>query len=439
MNPRILALALASACALAACSQAQHATDAAAATGRAPPAAAATAAIAPDGVSEKAMAIHRRALNLDTHLDTPALFSRPGWDIADRHSYADDGSQVDYPRMVEGGLDGGFWAVYTGQGPRDATGNLHARDFGLRRLSEIREMVAGHADTFELATRPEDAARIKAAGKRSVYISMENAYQLEYDPSLLSFYYQQGLRMLSLVHTTNNDFADSSTDPKGPEWHGISPAGRKLVEQANKLGILLDQSHASNDVFDQMIALSKAPIILSHTAAFDVNAHPRNLDDARIRTLAEHGGVIQVNSLSGYLVPVNASDAYKEEMKALFQSMGERKSMTPEQRKALMARRKALDAKYGIKRATFDDYMKHVLHIIEVAGPEHVGLGADWDGGGGVDGYDDIAALPKVTQRLLDAGYDEKQIDGILGGNVVRLLETVQNAADPEAVKAALE
>lgn len=438
MNKRILALVLASACTLAACSQAPQAASGAAES--APSTAApATGAVAPDGVSEKAMAIHRRAINLDTHLDTPALFSRPGWDIADHHHFDDDGSQVDYPRMVEGGLDGGFWVIYTGQGPRDQAGNLRARDFGLKRLSEIREMVAAHADKFEIATKAEDAARIKAAGKRSVYISMENAYPLEYDPSLLSFYYKQGLRMLSLAHTSNNDFADSSTDPKGPEWHGISPAGRKLVEQANKLGIILDQSHASNDVFDQMIELSKAPIILSHTAAFDVNAHPRNIDDARIRKLAEHGGVIQVNSLSGYLVPVDASDAYKAEMKALFQSMGDRKAMTPEQRKALMAKRKEIDAKYGIKRATLDDYMKHILHIIEVAGPEHVGLGADWDGGGGVEGYDDIAALPKITQRLLDAGYSEQQIEGILGGNVVRLMEAVEKAADPEAVKAALE
>lgn len=399
----------------------------------------ASAVSAAGGVSAKARAIHARAIVLDSHLDTPEHFSRRDWNITDRHRLDDDGSQVDYPRMVEGGLDGGFWVIYTGQGPRDTAGDLRARDFGLKRLSEIRETFAAHADKFELATRPEDAIRIKASGKRIVYISIENAYPLEYDPSLLRFYFKQGVRMLGLVHTSNNDFADSSTDPKGPEWHGLSLRGKALVEQANKLGILIDQSHGSNDEFDQLIELSKAPIVLSHTASHDINAHPRNIDDARIRTLAAHGGVIQVNSLSGYLVPGSNDPAYKTEVGKLFADFGASKNATAEQRKQALERKKAIDAKYGVRKATFDDYLRHLLHVIKVAGWEHVGLGADWDGGGGGEGYEDVGKLPKLTQALLDAGYDERQIDGILGRNLIRLLGEVQERADPEAVRAALE
>ena len=401
----------------------------------------AQAGTGPARISEHARALQAQAINLDTHLDTPALFSRPGWKITDRHAFNDDGSQVDYPRMVEGGLDGGFWAVYTGQGARDEAGDLHARDAGLVRLADIREMVAANPDKFELATRADDAARIKAAGRKSVYISMENAYPLEHDPSLLSYYYKQGLRMLSLVHTSHNDFADSAgmgTAPEG-EHGGLSNKGRALVEQANRLGIIIDQSHASNTVFDQMLALSKAPIILSHSAAFDVFAHSRNIDDARLRALADKGGVIQVNSLGSYLIDTGMTPEYRAQWRRIHQAFGDRDALTAEQRQQMDAQVAALDAKYHIRKADFDDYMRHLLHIIEVAGWEHVGLGADWDGGGGVEGYEQISDLPKVVQALLDAGYDDRQVSAILGGNTVRLMREVQALADPEAVKAALE
>ena len=404
-------------------------------------AASAQAGTGPTAISEKARAIQAKAINLDTHLDTPALFARPGWKIADRHTYKEDGSQIDYPRMVDGGLDGGFWVIFTGQGDRDEAGNLKARDAGLKRLSDIREMVAANADKFELATTADDAARIKAAGKRIVYISMENAYPLEYDPSLLSFYYKQGLRMISLAHTSHNDFADSAgmgTAPQG-EHGGLSEKGKALIAEANRLGIVIDQSHASNAVFDQMLELSKAPIILSHSGAYDVFAHSRNIDDKRIRALAKKGGVIQVNSLGGYLIDTGATPEYRAEQRKIYEAFGGRRGMSEADRTKAAEQLAALDTKYGIKKADFDDYMRHLLHIIKVAGWEHVGLGADWDGGGGVEGYEDIAALPKVVQALLDAGYSDTQVQAILGGNTVRVMREAQALADPEAVKAALE
>jgi len=332
-------------------------------------------------VSRQARALHERILVLDSHLDTPAMFDDPAWDILQRHTAADGKNQIDYPRMKAGGLDGGMWAVYTPQNGRGAEANRIARDHGLKRLIGIKQLLAAHPDKFELALTPEDAPRIARSGKRIVYISMENASPLASDPSLLQFYYDQGLRVLGLVHTSHNDFADSAN--VAPEWHGLSPAGRELVATANRMGILLDQSHASDEVFDQLLELSKAPIVLTHTSADALRDHPRNIDDARIRRLAEKGGVIQVNSYAAYLV-VNA------------------------------------------KEATFEDYMQHVLHILKVAGPEHVGFGADWDGGGGLPGMEDIAALPKITQRLLDAGYTEAQIANIWGGNLLRVLGEAQ-------------
>lgn len=243
----------------------------------------------------RAKALQSRLLTLDSHLDTPANFPRADFDLL---------AGASGQRAVAGGP-----AAHAGRragwrllghlhrpGRSQRRAHLEDRDAGLRRLSQIREMLAAHPQQFAEATTPADAARIKAQGKRVVYISMENASPLAADPTLLSFYYGQGLRLMSTVHFINNEFADSATDPKGPEWHGLSPAGRQLVEAAQRLGIVIDQSHASDEVFDQLIALSPVPILLSHSGARAVHDHPRNIDDARLKVLAAHGGVIQMNS-----------------------------------------------------------------------------------------------------------------------------------------------
>ncbi len=188
-----------------------------------------------------------------------------GWNIQDNHERTRDGSQVDLPRLVRGGLDGGFWAIYTPQGPRTPTGDRAARDFALARALSIREMVAANAKSFEIALRADDAAAIAARHKRVVFLSIENSYPLEADLSLLETFYKLGVRLAGLAHFANNDLADSSTDPHGPEWHGLSDKGRALVGEANRLGIVLDGSHSSDQVLDQLIALSKTPVILSHS------------------------------------------------------------------------------------------------------------------------------------------------------------------------------
>ena len=272
-----------------------------------------------DAELARASALQKRLVTLDSHLDTPANLERGDFDVMQGHA-GNRLSQVDYPRMLEGALDGGFWAVYTGQGNRSAAAHLDDRDAGLQRLMKIHNLLAAQPQRFALATTPADAARIKAAGKRVVYISMENASPLVADPSLLRFYYAQGLRLMSTVHFLNNEFADSATDPKGAEWKGLSPAGKQLVQQA--LGIVIDQSHASDAVFDQLIALSPVPIVLSHSGARAVYNHPRNIDDARLKVLAAHGGVIQVNSYGGYLIDSGASPERKAAEKALADQYG---------------------------------------------------------------------------------------------------------------------
>ena len=374
--------------------------------------------------------LHESALVLDTHLDTPSNLHRPGWNILDRHDQDGDFAQVDLPRMKEGGLDGGFWVVYTAQGARDVAGNRAARDHGLVRLAAIREMVAAHPQDFELALTADDALRIENAGKRVVFISMENASPLAGDPSLLSAYYRLGLRMLGITHTSNNDFGDSSTDAAGAEWNGLSPRGRALVQEANRLGILLDASHASDKVFDDLLELSKAPIVLSHTSAKALYSHPRNIDDERLRKLAAKGGVIHVNAYGGYLIATPKNPARDAALAEWEKRVGEYSALSPAQIQARLRERQEIYRNYPVVPATLDDYMRHLLHILKVAGPEHVGIGADWDGGGGVGGLEDVAALPRITERLLAAGYSEDDIKNIWGGNLLRVLRQVQAKAD---------
>jgi membrane dipeptidase len=381
---------------------------------------------AADNGSPQARALQARIITLDSHFDTPANFSIPGWSILDRHD-PKTRSQVDYPRLVEGELDGGLWAIYTPQGGRTLADNLQSRDQGLKRLVEIRELLAAHPDRFELALTAEDAPRIKKEGKRIVYISVENASPLASDPTLLSAYYKLGVRVLGLVHTSNNDFADSATDK--PEWHGLSPKGRALVAQANRLGIVLDQSHASDEVFDQLLEVSKAPIILSHTSSSAIHVNPRNIDDQRIRALAAKGGVIQVNSLSGYLIDGGETPEYHAALRALREDYNKQPA-SPTKDQEFEHRLDALNTQYKIRRATFDDYVTHILHILKVAGPDHVGFGADWDGGGGVTGLEDVSQLPKITDRLVQAGYTERQIANIWGGNLLRVIRQAQALAE---------
>lgn len=379
--------------------------------------------------SAQARQIHDAALVLDTHLDTPANFQRPGWSIRDRHDHEGDQSQVDLPRMQEGGLDGGFWVIYTDQGARDESGNRAARDHGLIRLTEIREMLAANAADFELALTAADAERIAASGKRVSFISMENASPLASDPSLLELYHKLGLRMLGITHVKNNDFGDSSTDAAGLEWNGLSPKGKALVADANRLGLILDASHASDLVFDQLLELSKTPIVLSHTSADAVFDHPRNIDDARISKLAAKGGVIHVNAYGGYLISIPKKPEREAALEALSEKYGDEGSRDDARIQAYLKERAEIEQRYPVPRATLEDYMRHLLHILKVAGPQHVGIGADWDGGGGVAGLEDVAALPRITERLLKEGYTEADVRAIWGGNLLRVMRAVEAAA----------
>lgn len=365
--------------------------------------------------------IHERLLTLDTHLDTPTHFGRRGWNIAERHTVANDMSEVDLPRMREGGLDGGFWVIYTAQGPLTPEGYAAAKAFALNRSDEILRVVRANSGAMQLATRASEAEAIARSGKRIVYKAIENSYPLGEDLSLLAEFHRRGVRMAGPVHSADNQFADSTTGKN--RVGGLSQLGRRWVEEMNRLGMVIDASHASDAAFDQMLALSKTPLILSHSGPRALHNHPRNLDDARIRALAAKGGVIQVNSI--FL----AERKNTPERDALEAREKDFKTMSVAEQRALAAEFAALDARAPLEDTDFEDFMASLLYLLKLVGPDHVGLGADWDGGGGVRGMEDVAALPKVTERLIAAGYSEADLAKIWGGNVLRVLRAAEAGA----------
>ncbi|KTE13763.1 dipeptidase [Sphingopyxis sp. H115] len=358
--------------------------------------------------------LHSRMLVLDTHLDTPLHFERAGWSFADRHALADDMAQLDIPRMQDGNLDGGFFAIYTDQGPLTAKGYADALAFARGRSDLIDRTIAKYPDAIAPARTAADAVRLNKEGKLIAFKSMENSYPLGEDLSLLQEFYDKGLRLAGPVHSKDNQFADSATGEG--RWNGLSPLGKQWVAEMNRLGIVIDASHSSDAAFDQMLELSKYPILLSHSSLRSAFDHPRNLDEGRLKALAAKGGAMCISTI--FMSPMNMSPARA----ALFGKYERIGQITPAEQADLNREWRELDKTEKLWAADFEAYMKMVLRAIEVGGVDHICFGADWDGGGGLPGIEDISALPKVTERLKAAGYSDAEIEKMWSGNILRVL-----------------
>lgn len=366
--------------------------------------------------------IHDELLVLDTHLDIPMRFEGGDWDFGEHHHFHRDRTQVDLPRMEQGGLDGGFFVIYTGQGELTPQGYAEARSQALVRAAAIHRVLGENRERMGLALTAEDIQRLHREGKSIALLSIENSWPLGEDLSLLGSFHRLGVRMAGPVHNGNNQFSDSATAER-PRWNGLSPLGRAWVAEMNRLGMLIDASHASDAAFDQMLALSKTPIILSHSGPRAMYEHPRNLDDARMRRLAQAGGVMFLNSL--FLAP----DDRSPERRALQGRQRQWQSLTPAERRQLLTDLETRERQQTWTAATFDSYMRSLLHAVRVMGADHVGLGADWDGGGGVQGLEDVSLLPRITARLRREGLSEPDIAKIMGGNLLRVMRQAQAQA----------
>ncbi|MEM7375580.1 MAG: dipeptidase [Bacteroidota bacterium] len=378
---------------------------------------------------QKALDIHDRVLTVDTHADTPLRMIQPGFDMAERHDPNETGSKVDYPRMKEGGLDAIFFAAFVAQDIRDDDGNTRAKALCLQMIDSIVASTQKNADIVGLALNPDDAYTLEEAGKRAIYIGIENGYPIGKDLSNVALYFDKGVRYITLVHSSNNDLADSATDPEGTEHGGISDFGAEVVKEMNRLGIMVDVSHGNDSVFYDAIALSKAPIIASHSNARAVTNHDRNMTDEMLKLMAKNGGVVQLTMLADYLreAPANPTrDSAFAELRANMKPFSE---MTQEDRTALRQRFQEISEKYPSPPATVEHVADHIDHIVKVAGIDHVGIGCDFDGGGGIQGVFDASEVMNITIELVERGYTEEQIEKIWGGNLIRVFKEVQAVA----------
>ena len=376
--------------------------------------------------------IHDRLMVLDSHLDTPANFHDHTYSIVADNPTKLGSVQVDLPKMKRGGLDGGFWVIYTPQGPltpEDYETNYKA---AMVRADEIHAIEAEHGADFEIATRASDAIRIVSEGKRVMYISIENSYPLGTDLANVERFYDRGVRLIGPVHFRDNQFADSATDLEIDSHGGLSELGEGLVREANRLGIVLDGSHAGDDAVRDMMDISTTPILLTHTGVKAIYDHPRNIDDELLRELAADGGVIQINAYGGYLEALQPSAERAAAIAALEAEYEgqEFSDMDEATQKEARAKMDVINAEFPAPRSTFEKFMEHMLYALEIVGVEHVGMGADWDGGGGVTGMEDVSLLPKVTERLLAEGYSEADLEKIWSGNMLRLLADAEAASE---------
>lgn len=390
---------------------------------------------------KKAKKIHEKAFTVDTHADTPMLLSRGGFDVTKENDPRTTNSKVDYPRMRKGGLDAIFWAIYLGQGPRTPEGHETAKQKALGIFNAIDSTLKKTGSEAELATTPQDALRIGKTGKRVIFIGVENGYPMGHDLSMLKTFYDRGARYMTLCHSSNNDICDSSTDPKGAEYQGLSPLGEQVVAEMNRLGMMIDVSHVSDSTFYDVIRLSKVPIIASHSGAKAVCDHPRNLTDDMLKALAKNGGVVQLNLLSDYVKTIPPSPEREAAQKALFEKWGvkDRRAMmgvlsklSEDDQKKLRAEFMELNKAYPVQLATVKDAVDHIDHMVKLIGIDHVGMGADFDGGGALADCFDVSQYENFTVEFVRRGYSRKDIEKIWSGNFFRVMKAVEKGVPTE-------
>ncbi len=434
----------------------------------------------------KARAIHERVITLDTHNDISPNNFTPECNYTMRLT-----TQVNLPKMIEGGLDVSFMIAYTGQGPLTPAGYDNAYRQAVAKFDAVHRLTEQIApDAIGLALTPEDVRRIAASGRKVAVIGIENGYPIGTDISRVKEFYDRGGRYMSLAHNGHSQLADSNTGEANDEWMwgGLSPLGKQVIAEMNRWGMMVDVSHPSKGSMMQAIALSKAPIIASHSAVRALADVSRNLDDEQLMAIKQNGGVVQVVAFASYV----KADPYAAERNAALAALREQfgvavagrgargggrgggragggtggrgggavncsveqpgapasrgrggrglggggqnaalDALTPEQRADYERRLAKIDARYPADRAraTVQDFVDHIDYAVKLIGIDHVGISSDFDGGGGVEGWNSAAETFNVTLELVRRGYTEEEIGKIWSGNLLRVWGEVQDVA----------
>lgn len=382
--------------------------------------------------NEQAKLVHQSALTIDSHIDWPIRqVLNPGFDPSIAHETGLVASgQWDLPRMENGRLDAAFMSIFTPQRDLTDQGYAQAKDLANRMIQRTYQFLSEQPNRSEIALNPADAERLEKAGKRAIFLGMENGYPLGTDIKAVQAFYDQGIRYITLTHSKNNQIADSSTD-KQQQWQGLSPFGEAVVQEMNRLGIMVDVSHANDDTFWDVIRLSKAPIIASHSNARQVRDVPRNMDDNMLRAIKAKGGVVQLCLLGDYIkaIPKNpqrtaALAQLSEQQAAWFQG-----KLNQAEVNDLLKKLQAIDDQYPESKPLVADAIDHLDHMVSIMGIDHVGIGSDFDGGGGLSNLEDVSQMPNITQELLKRGYTPEDIRKVWGGNLMRVFDRVIEVA----------
>ena len=348
----------------------------------------------------RARRLHFSSLVLDTHIDTPLQMKDPNW-VFGREN---DSGHVDLPRLKRGGLDGAFFSIYM---PGTVTGPKAVSD-SLKTIASVHRLVEQYGDSLALCTSAADVRRAQRLGKFAVLMGMEGGHMIHNSLPILRMYARLGIRYLTLTHNVNTDWADSVADSR--VYGGLNELGVSVVKELNRLGVLVDVSHISDETFWDVLEVSEAPLIASHSSCRDLSNHPRNMNDEMIRALAEQGGVIQITFVDQFLDVEHHAAREASIQKASSDGAAE---TVPE----------------PIPPVIWERIVDHIDHAVQVAGVDHVGLGSDFDGADMPRGMEDVSFLPKITQELLKRGYDENQIRLILGENTLRVLQQAEEVA----------
>jgi membrane dipeptidase len=376
-------------------------------------------------VSQEALKLHRESLVCDGHNDLP-------WELRDQKKSALDAIDLrqnlkskttlhtDIPRLREGGVNWQFWSAYVPATPSKTNGSFIRQT--MEQIDLIHRMVKQYPEVFEMADTSDDVERISKAGKVASMIGVEGGHCIENSIPMLRIYHKLGVRYMTLTHSENTDWADSATDK--PKSNGLSPFGDDVVREMNRIGMLVDISHVSPETMKRALAVTTAPVIFSHSSAYAIAPHVRNVPDDVLAMMPKNGGVVMVNFFSGFVVP----DAVRV-TKNMLQNYREMQKRYPK-REDLAAAMAVYRKENPIPKGSIHDVVDHIMHIVKVAGVDHVGLGSDYDGISTTPvQMDDVTSYPLITQCLLDRGLSPTDVKKVLGGNILRVMRDAEAVA----------
>jgi membrane dipeptidase len=362
------------------------------------------------------------AIIIDTHADTPQMMLDEGYDLADPSSPY----MISIPKMRAGHEGGEFFSIWV---PVDwPSEDLVHRALDL--IDVVDEQVAKHADSLELATTGDDVVRIHRSGKIAILLGVEGGHIIENDPRVLDMYYRLGVRYMTLTHTKNTEWGDSSGDK--PQWNGLTDFGKQVVLRMNRLGMMVDISHVSDKTFEDAVAVSKAPVIASHSSCRALCPAPRDMTDDMLRALAKNGGVVDINFYSAFLDP-RFREAQAKILPKIEAAVSAERDRLAAQGKHLSYAKETeirINMEAGLAKPSYMVIADHMDHAVKVAGVDHVGLGSDFDGVDAIpSGMEDVSKLPNLVEELARRGYSEEDLVKILGGNLLRVMRRVEQVS----------